>query len=230
MLAGGSEAAVKRAAKHGLGLVLQTNQGGLKELYENECRAHGHEPGVHPAPGRQRSDRGFRRRRRRQGVGRAGPAPAARCGDGRVLPPRRRGGGQHLPRHGRERAARGRTARTGSSPPTRPPTTCARARPYRSHRSAAGCRRTWRGRISSALPRPRPRRLTEGESWRQVRVASSCGRPAVSARSRSTPCTAARISNSSACGCTRRTRWAATPVSSRAANRSASPRPTTPTR
>jgi alkanesulfonate monooxygenase SsuD/methylene tetrahydromethanopterin reductase-like flavin-dependent oxidoreductase (luciferase family) len=45
MVAGGSEAAVKRAARHGLGVVLQTNQGGLEEVYENECRAHGREPG-----------------------------------------------------------------------------------------------------------------------------------------------------------------------------------------
>ena len=50
MVAGGSEAAVKRAARHGLGVVLQTNQGGLKELYENECRAHGHEPGFVQLP------------------------------------------------------------------------------------------------------------------------------------------------------------------------------------
>lgn len=50
MLAGGSEAAVKRAARHGLGLVLQTSQGGLKELYENECRTHGHEPGFVQLP------------------------------------------------------------------------------------------------------------------------------------------------------------------------------------
>ena len=50
MLAGGSPAAVKRAARHGLGLVLQTNQPGLKELYENECRAHGHEPGFIQLP------------------------------------------------------------------------------------------------------------------------------------------------------------------------------------
>lgn len=50
MLAGGSEAAVRRAAKHGLGLVLQTNQGGLKELYENECRANGHQPGFVQLP------------------------------------------------------------------------------------------------------------------------------------------------------------------------------------
>ena len=50
MVAGGSEAAVKRAARHGLGVVLQTNRGGLKELYENECRAHGHEPGFVQLP------------------------------------------------------------------------------------------------------------------------------------------------------------------------------------
>jgi len=50
MLAGGSQAAVKRAARHGLGLVLQTNLGSLKELYENECRAHGHEPGFLALP------------------------------------------------------------------------------------------------------------------------------------------------------------------------------------
>jgi alkanesulfonate monooxygenase SsuD/methylene tetrahydromethanopterin reductase-like flavin-dependent oxidoreductase (luciferase family) len=50
MLAGGSEAAVKRAAKHGLGVVLQTNRRGLKELYERECRAHGHEPGFVQLP------------------------------------------------------------------------------------------------------------------------------------------------------------------------------------
>jgi alkanesulfonate monooxygenase SsuD/methylene tetrahydromethanopterin reductase-like flavin-dependent oxidoreductase (luciferase family) len=50
MVAGGSPAAVKRAAKHGLGLVLQTNRPGLKELYENECRAHGHEPGFLQLP------------------------------------------------------------------------------------------------------------------------------------------------------------------------------------
>jgi alkanesulfonate monooxygenase SsuD/methylene tetrahydromethanopterin reductase-like flavin-dependent oxidoreductase (luciferase family) len=50
MVAGGSEAAVKRAARHGLGVVLQTSQGGLKEFYENECRAHGEEPGFVQLP------------------------------------------------------------------------------------------------------------------------------------------------------------------------------------
>jgi alkanesulfonate monooxygenase SsuD/methylene tetrahydromethanopterin reductase-like flavin-dependent oxidoreductase (luciferase family) len=50
MIAGGSEAAVKRAARHGLGVVLQTNQGGLKDLYDSRCRAHGHEPGFVQQP------------------------------------------------------------------------------------------------------------------------------------------------------------------------------------
>ncbi len=49
-VAGGSPAAVKRAARHGLGVILQTNQGGLKQLYENECRTRGHEPGVVQLP------------------------------------------------------------------------------------------------------------------------------------------------------------------------------------
>ncbi len=44
LIAGGSPAAVKRAAKHGLGFVSQINSPELKELYEAQCRAHGHEP------------------------------------------------------------------------------------------------------------------------------------------------------------------------------------------
>ncbi|OHV04963.1 LLM class flavin-dependent oxidoreductase [Mycobacterium talmoniae] len=45
MLAGGSPAAAKRAARHGLGLLAQANPPGLRQLYESQCRAHGHEPG-----------------------------------------------------------------------------------------------------------------------------------------------------------------------------------------
>ena len=44
MIAGGSPAAVKRAAEHGLGFISQVNSSELKELYEAECRAHGHQP------------------------------------------------------------------------------------------------------------------------------------------------------------------------------------------
>lgn len=45
MVAGGSAAAAKRAARHGLGFLAQTNLPGLRELYESQCRVHGREPG-----------------------------------------------------------------------------------------------------------------------------------------------------------------------------------------
>ena len=53
LIAGGSRAAARRAAKHGLGLIAQTDAPGLKAFYEAECRANGHEPGVSqfPMPG-----------------------------------------------------------------------------------------------------------------------------------------------------------------------------------
>jgi alkanesulfonate monooxygenase SsuD/methylene tetrahydromethanopterin reductase-like flavin-dependent oxidoreductase (luciferase family) len=53
LVAGGSKAAARRAAKHGLGFISQTDSPGLKEFYESECRANGHEPGVmqFPLPG-----------------------------------------------------------------------------------------------------------------------------------------------------------------------------------
>ncbi|MGW4100379.1 LLM class flavin-dependent oxidoreductase [Mycobacterium sp. NPDC004974] len=52
LIAGGSRAAARRAARHGLGFISQTATPGLKEFYEAECRANGHEPGVvqFPAP------------------------------------------------------------------------------------------------------------------------------------------------------------------------------------
>jgi alkanesulfonate monooxygenase SsuD/methylene tetrahydromethanopterin reductase-like flavin-dependent oxidoreductase (luciferase family) len=53
LVAGGSKAAARRAAKYGLGFISQTDSPGLKEFYESECRANGHEPGVmqFPLPG-----------------------------------------------------------------------------------------------------------------------------------------------------------------------------------
>ncbi|CRZ13308.1 LLM class flavin-dependent oxidoreductase [Mycolicibacterium neworleansense] len=53
LIAGGTRAAARRAARHGLGFISQTAMPGLKEFYEAECRANGHEPGVVqlPAPG-----------------------------------------------------------------------------------------------------------------------------------------------------------------------------------
>lgn len=53
MIAGGSRPAARRAATHGLGFISQTDSPDLKEYYETQCRAHGHEPGViqFPVPG-----------------------------------------------------------------------------------------------------------------------------------------------------------------------------------
>lgn len=50
MIAGGSAAAVRRAARHGLGFVAQSNNPELLELFERESRAHGHEPGFAQFP------------------------------------------------------------------------------------------------------------------------------------------------------------------------------------
>ncbi len=46
LIAGGSKAAARRAGALGLGFVSQTDLPGLKEFYEGQCRANGHEPGM----------------------------------------------------------------------------------------------------------------------------------------------------------------------------------------
>ncbi|OBA59882.1 luciferase [Mycobacterium sp. 1100029.7] len=53
LIAGGSKAAARRAGRYGLGFVSQTASPGLKEYYEDQCRIHGHEPGISqfPQPG-----------------------------------------------------------------------------------------------------------------------------------------------------------------------------------
>jgi hypothetical protein len=53
MIAGGSRAAARRAASFGLGFISQTDAPGLKDFYELQCRAHGHQPGIvqFPVPG-----------------------------------------------------------------------------------------------------------------------------------------------------------------------------------
>jgi alkanesulfonate monooxygenase SsuD/methylene tetrahydromethanopterin reductase-like flavin-dependent oxidoreductase (luciferase family) len=53
LIAGGSKAAARRAARHGLGFISQTDSPVLRDFYESQCRAHGHEPGLmqFPAPG-----------------------------------------------------------------------------------------------------------------------------------------------------------------------------------
>jgi alkanesulfonate monooxygenase SsuD/methylene tetrahydromethanopterin reductase-like flavin-dependent oxidoreductase (luciferase family) len=50
MIAGGSKAAARRAAVHGLGFISQTYSPELKEFYESQCLAAGHEPGVAQLP------------------------------------------------------------------------------------------------------------------------------------------------------------------------------------
>jgi alkanesulfonate monooxygenase SsuD/methylene tetrahydromethanopterin reductase-like flavin-dependent oxidoreductase (luciferase family) len=45
MMAGGSTAAARRAARHGLGFIAQTDAPGLREVFEAESVAHGHQPG-----------------------------------------------------------------------------------------------------------------------------------------------------------------------------------------
>jgi len=53
MIAGGSRAAARRAAAHGLGFISQTDSPALREYYESQCRVAGHEPGLvqFPVPG-----------------------------------------------------------------------------------------------------------------------------------------------------------------------------------
>jgi alkanesulfonate monooxygenase SsuD/methylene tetrahydromethanopterin reductase-like flavin-dependent oxidoreductase (luciferase family) len=53
LIAGGSKAAARRAARYGLGFVSQTDSPALKDFYAAECLANGHDPGVIqvPAPG-----------------------------------------------------------------------------------------------------------------------------------------------------------------------------------
>lgn len=53
LIAGGSKAAARRAGRFGLGFVSQIDSPGLKEFYEEQCRAHGHDPGIvqFPVPG-----------------------------------------------------------------------------------------------------------------------------------------------------------------------------------
>ncbi len=53
MIAGGSRAAIRRAAAHGLGFVSQIHAPGLRTYYEEQCLAHGHPPAFVqlPVPG-----------------------------------------------------------------------------------------------------------------------------------------------------------------------------------
>jgi alkanesulfonate monooxygenase SsuD/methylene tetrahydromethanopterin reductase-like flavin-dependent oxidoreductase (luciferase family) len=45
LIAGGSEAAARRAGRHGLGFIAYTEKPGLRDVFEAESRAHGYQPG-----------------------------------------------------------------------------------------------------------------------------------------------------------------------------------------
>ncbi|MGO8853963.1 LLM class flavin-dependent oxidoreductase [Mycobacterium sp.] len=53
LVAGGSKSAARRAGTFGLGFISQTEMPGLKDYYQDQCRGHGHEPGIiqFPVPG-----------------------------------------------------------------------------------------------------------------------------------------------------------------------------------
>ncbi len=50
LIAGGSKAAARRAGRHGLGFIAQTESAGLQDYYEAQCRSHGHPPGMFQGP------------------------------------------------------------------------------------------------------------------------------------------------------------------------------------
>jgi alkanesulfonate monooxygenase SsuD/methylene tetrahydromethanopterin reductase-like flavin-dependent oxidoreductase (luciferase family) len=50
LIAGGTKAAARRAARYGLGFISQTDSPALKEFYDAECLANGHDPGVMQFP------------------------------------------------------------------------------------------------------------------------------------------------------------------------------------
>ena len=62
LIAGGTKAAARRAARYGLGFISQTASPELKEFYEAECRANGHEPGMIQFPVAGAPTSGLRRR------------------------------------------------------------------------------------------------------------------------------------------------------------------------
>ena len=101
MIAGGSRAAARRAARYGLGLISQTDSPGLNEFYEAECRRHGARAGPCPVSRRGHTDHRFRRRQRRRRMGRPRALSASRCGHRGVVPARLRLGREHLAGHHR---------------------------------------------------------------------------------------------------------------------------------
>lgn len=149
LVAGGSKAAARRAAKFGLGFISQTDSPELKECYESACRAHGHEPGViqFPVPDAPTTV-SSRTMRTRRGMS---LAPTSFT----MLLPLRRTAMATTPSRA-SRAPRAwphfarPTVRTGCCRSTRRPPTSAPADRFRCFRSAVVSHPTWRGLTSNA--------------------------------------------------------------------------------
>ena len=162
LIAGGSKAAARRAGAFGLGFISQTDSPGLKGFYEEQCRAHGHEPGiiqfpVRGAPTAVSLPTMLMRRGMRWG---------RTCCTTRSW--QRRTGRTTI----RWPASRGptawprfapRTARTAFSHPTRRPSMCAAGASFRCTRCVVACHPMWRGHTSNVpLPRPPGPAIKEG--------------------------------------------------------------------
>ena len=120
MWGGGSIAAAKRAGRYGLGFLAQSDLPGMLEAYEESCREHGHEPGMAQPPRPRHPHDPVRRRRRRQGVGRARLVPAARRQDVRGPGTRATRPPRACRSRRRSTSCAPRRPRTRSTRPTRP--------------------------------------------------------------------------------------------------------------
>ena len=148
MMGGGSPAAIRRAARLGMGVMAQGGDPSLDAIYREACEGGGHDARPVPEPRPGDGDLGLRGRGPGPRLARAGPPPAARRAHVRRLDGRRRlrqqvGGG------GRRRAARRERGlpdlhpgRGGGVHPAR--TACCSP-----SRSAEDCRRSWPGRAWS---------------------------------------------------------------------------------
>ena len=68
LIGGASIAAAERAGRFGLGILAQAEPPGLRETYQDACRANGHRPGHVQLPDPHGADDGLRRRGPRPGV------------------------------------------------------------------------------------------------------------------------------------------------------------------
>ena len=94
-------------ARYGLGFISQTDSPGLKEFYEAQCRAHGHEPGIIQFPVRGSPTAVFVADDVDEAWDVLGPHLLHDASDSGVLPAARRLGSEHYPCRQRGRASGG---------------------------------------------------------------------------------------------------------------------------